>query len=144
MSSSPYWEKVAKRTFAVLLTVILASCILAGWQWLDESGYVVHNHDTPVWIRGEWLIGEYRNCSMLNKQDPFAADQLDSFPKLFCGTADQSFDEFIEYRSSHDDQTPYHQLPVMYFGRIDRTASPYDYLWRCQRKDDSLRCLAIS
>ena len=24
----------------------------------------MHKHDLPVWVQGDWMIGEYRNCDM--------------------------------------------------------------------------------
>jgi hypothetical protein len=50
----------------------LGVCILfwignAAYQSLNNEGWIPHTHDTPVWIDGDWIIGEYRECEMLTK-----------------------------------------------------------------------------
>ena len=49
---------------------------------LDIFGWIPHSHDTPIWIGGEWLTGEYRICEMpgypwggLPESGPFAVQQ---------------------------------------------------------------------
>jgi len=43
---------------------ILGAVIYWGYGSLNENGWIEHAHDTPVWIKGEWLVGEYRLCRM--------------------------------------------------------------------------------
>ena len=32
------------------------------YRVIDNLGWIEHEHDTPVWIEGEWLPDEYRDC----------------------------------------------------------------------------------
>lgn len=34
------------------------------YQSLDEAGWISHHYNTPVWIAGDWMVGEYRYCEM--------------------------------------------------------------------------------
>ena len=61
----PSFAKVGRGFIAVVALWVLAAVGLAGYASLDESGWIVHNHDTPVWVQGDWLVGEYRDCKML-------------------------------------------------------------------------------
>jgi len=135
------------------------------YGWLDDGGRISHSNETPVWIQGDWLVGEYRDCQMRTKTDPPQRkdiDSLDKLPRLFCGEdANGLFDFQREIEPSlHDVQTPpegsmyfigvtaddldrdFHVLPVRYFGRIDRT-DKWVISWRCQRLSESLECRAL-
>lgn len=124
-----------------------------------------HDHDTPVWIQGDWLVGEYRDCQMRTKTVPeqvTGLDSLDKLPRLFCaGDANGLLDfqseiapptrevqippqgsmYFIGVTASELDHD-FHVLPVSYFGRIDRK-DKLVITWRCQRKSGSLTCKAL-
>jgi hypothetical protein len=106
---------------------------------IDDAGRVPHNHDTPVVIRHEWLVGEYRKCMMVTTTPPvqdmkYSAAQLSELPKLYCT------DDILDTVTPREDIRA-HLLPVKYWGRIDR---PDSWLieWRCQRKEESLLCWA--
>jgi len=43
---------------------LLVALTVASYESLDESGWITHDHDTPTWIQGDWLQGEYRTCDM--------------------------------------------------------------------------------
>jgi len=132
----PFWAHGAKRT-------------------LDNSGWIPHSHDTPVWIGGEWLTGEYRTCKM----PLMLGHSLPSSAHLLCGQIyDQDVDawpvDFIGSIPNHDfyelmgsnwaavDQY-FHVLPVKYWGRIDRTGR-LNFSWRCQRQESGIVCDAIN
>ena len=122
---------------------------------VDDSGWIPHSHDTPVWIGGEWLTGEYRVCKM----PLMPRHNLPSSAHLLCGQIyDQDVDawpvDFIGSIPNHDfyelmgsnwaavDQY-FHVLPVKYWGRIDRTGR-LNFSWRCQRQESGLVCDAIN
>ena len=129
-----------------------------------------HDHDTPVWIQGDWLVGEYRDCQMRTKTVPENdknIDYPDRLPRLFCGEdrngvfdfqresgllslllppADAKPPQegamyFVTVTSDELDHY-FHVMPVRYFGRIDRT-DKWVISWRCQRLSESLTCKAL-
>jgi hypothetical protein len=129
--------------------------------WLDSIGWIPHDHDTPVWIAGDWIVGEYRDCGMLTTTPPdgIVRSEAVGLPRMFCGKdwEGQGIAEFEIAMPNTDDVTHviwgrgdwstlnsfFHVLPVQYYGRIDRP----DYVfisWRCQRKSDSLTCKALN
>ena len=78
----------AKSFFVIFVMALLVVGSLIGYQSLDKAGWLVHNHDTPVWIQGDWLVGEYRDCQMRTPTVPAQKkelDSLDSLPRLLCG-----------------------------------------------------------
>ncbi len=124
-----------------------------------------HDHDTPVWIQGDWLVGEYRDCEMRTKTEPKSDDSLDALaklPRLFCGDDSNGLVDFqrevnpalqgaqsLPYGYSFDTSVTaetldryFHTLPVRYFGRIDRQ-DKLVVSWRCQRNSGSLTCKAL-
>jgi hypothetical protein len=126
-----------------------------GYGWLDGNAWIERDHDTPVWIKGEWLVGEYRVC-----QIPLVPEQpLPDSAHLLCGQSevlmeedlwspdfvrglsDPEFAELMAGRWSSLDQH-FHILPVHYWGRIDRSDRKM-FSWRCQRNSDSLTCKAL-
>jgi hypothetical protein len=135
--------------------------------WLDSIGWVTHDHDTPVWIHGNWMVGEYRDCDMLAARVGLKPEVRAELPRLFCGDQGPSGSEpeFLD-EFHHDDphslsainallnagdwrefDNVFHVLPVSYHGRIDRQAVSMDsppIEWRCQRLSASLECKAVN
>jgi hypothetical protein len=151
--------------FAVLLVVVAVGFI--AYQAIDESGWIRHDHDTPVWIQGDWLVSEYRVCQMRTKTVPTQRkdlDSLDKLPRLFCGKDMNGLFDFQRETAlispppdteapppgnmylfgvtANDLDRDFHVLPVRYFGRIDRQ-DKWVISWRCQRNSNSLTCKAL-
>lgn len=139
--SSPYWiprvYNSAKRT-------------------LDNSGWIEHSHDTPIWIGGEWLTGEYRICEMPG----YLWGRLPDSAHLLCSSGDPRAIEGIwpaEFRTSLSTEESnqvasgsweglerhFHILPVKYWGRIDRRDRT-GFSWRCQKEASGLECKALN
>jgi hypothetical protein len=135
---------------------------------LDQLGWIPHSHDTPVWIEGDWLVGEYRDCQMRTKTARLGESSwgsIERLPRLFCGQDASGIDDFEHavYPSSslqhlddpsHETILPLsvtlpdfdkylHLLPVRYFGRIDRSDRLF-ISWHCQRLSESLECKALN
>jgi hypothetical protein len=137
--------------------VFLAGAAVAIAIMLYES-YEFHqpvDHDTPVWIQGDWLVGEYRVCQMRTKTVPPQQKELDSLnklPRLFCGVDSNGLFDFQRQTSPvsppPDIKAPpdgsmylftvtadafdsyFHILPVEYFGSIQPSPDKnfiYDY-----------------
>lgn len=138
-------------------------------QKLDNSGWIPHRHVTPVWIQGDWMPGEYRVCQMRTKTDLPDAKGLDSLaklPRLFCGENSNGLIDFqvsvmpgLAFLKGREESMPsdevlmgvtsseldryFHDLPVTYWGRIDRK-DKLVIAWRCQRNSKSLTCKALN
>jgi hypothetical protein len=150
----------------VVWAVFLGFSMSAKWIYqsvesvVDDSGWVEHSHDTPVWIGGDWLTGEYRICQM---SGPIYG-KLPNAAHLLCGIesnipdfawpqdfvkalSPQEFDS-IFYQQITDWTSAdhyFHVLPVEYWGRIDRNKSNESaYSWRCQKQTSGLECKAIN
>jgi hypothetical protein len=136
-----------------LALISLALTLILGYQALDRAGYILHHHDTPVWIEGEWMTGEFRDCQMLTttpvvEGQSYSTTELEHLPKLFCSSTG---DSFFVYGAAHQGTDTswegigkdFHVLPVRYFGRLER---PERWLirWRCQRATESLSCKALT
>ncbi len=123
---------------------------------LDNSGWIVHSHDTPIWIGGEWLTGEYRICEMPG----YLWGGLPESAHLLCSSGDPRAVEGVwpaEFRESLSSDEAYridmglwyglerhfHILPVKYWGRIDRTDRT-GFSWRCQKQASGLECKALN
>lgn len=104
------------------------------------NSYLSHqpvDHDTPVWIQGDWLVGEYRVCQMRTKMQPAGPDSLAKLPRLFCGqdasgivdfqratnpalqdTTIPDGDVFTVSVTSDALDSYFHVLPIRYFGTV--------------------------
>ena len=152
------------------LLIVFVILVAGAFSGLRESGWIPRSHDTPVWIQGDWLVGEYRDCQMRTKtapEDDKNIDYPDRLPRLFCGEdrngvfdfqresgllslllppADAKPPQegamyFVTVTSDELDHY-FHVMPLRYFGRIDRT-DKWVTSWRCQRLSESLECKAL-
>jgi hypothetical protein len=126
------------------------------YRVLDDYGWIEHNHDTPVWIQGEWLTDEYRVCEMPGE----SWGELPASAHLLCGRGEPqaiegvwpagfrdglSVQESIQLQNGHwaGLEQHFHVLPVEYWGKIDRTDRT-GFSWRCQKKTSGLECKAMN
>lgn len=72
-------------TLAGVAFIVVVSII--GYESLDTSGWIKHNRDTPIWIKGDWMIGEYRNCQMLTTTVRFRSQNRTSEISLLALTS---------------------------------------------------------
>jgi len=70
----PILPRFWKNSIICVVVFFLSVSAFALYGPLDRNGWIPHSHDTPVWIQGDWSVGEYRNCQMLV-----------SASRLFCG-----------------------------------------------------------
>jgi hypothetical protein len=155
---------ILKAVAWVLGIVFLIPVAVSSYGSLDQGGWITHKHTTPVWVQGDWMTGEYRDCQMRTRAVPAnrkELDSLDRLPRLFCAQdANGLFDFQREINHpSHEVSAPppgsmyligvtasdldhnFHLMPVRYNGRIDRTGK-WVIEWRCQRLSASLECKA--
>jgi len=112
---------------------------------LDRIGYLPHWHRVDVYIRGDWLDGEYRVCSGI--QDQLENGSSKQLSDLHCpaqpdGPFANSFDA---------NQYSTHNLSVLLWGRISRPGISYadelsgaKFSWNCTRRNDKFVCRAIN
>jgi hypothetical protein len=143
---------------AWMVVVVWVGFWLTASFWVgmvDDSGWIPHSHDTPVWIGGDWLTGEYRVCEM----PLIPKHRLPSSAHLLCGenvkqdenswpvdfVSAISDHEFYELMGANWDavEQHFHVLPVRYWGRIDRRGKSI-FSWRCQKQASELECKALN
>jgi hypothetical protein len=124
----PAWAYLLIVLAGIWIIVSLETSDWNTYRVMDNSGWIEHEHDTPVWIEGEWLPDEYRDCEMSGK----LWGDLPESAHLLCGIGDP---KAIEGK--------FHVLPVHYWGRIDRTDRT-DFSWRCQKETSGLECRALN
>jgi len=123
---------------------------------LEYNSLIPHSHETPTWIQGDWMVGEYRDCEMRTIMPPAQSDTMSKLPRLFCGQDAMGYVDFqLETESTRRDDNIaignvtdeafdkyFHVLPVSYYGRIDRR-DKWVISWRCQRRSASLEFKAL-
>ena len=167
-SSSAARNRKYKPTALLLALVgagVVASAIwIYGWKALDRLGWISHDRDTPVWIGGDWMIGEYRKCQMRLEATPgtIEIEQREEQPTLYCG---EHANGVAEYEAARARETPrgedievsgkmkatpdakagdehgFHVMPVQFFSRTENLEKA-PLAWRCRRNSDSLTCKA--
>jgi hypothetical protein len=69
---------------------ILWGLTIGTYRIANDAGWIMHDHDTPVWMDGNWLVGEFRYCQMLTTTPRFGgtmpAGIRPDLPRMFCGT----------------------------------------------------------
>jgi hypothetical protein len=153
-------ERQAARIIGrLIMLVIIGYAVYGGYGWLNSVGWIEHSHDTPIWIKGEWLVGEYRVCEMVR----LPQQELPATAHLLCGQGENTtLDDlnpwtpgFVGSLSDHEFyglmggqwsavEEHFHVIPVNYWGRIDRSDRKDVFFWRCQRNSDSLTCKALT
>jgi hypothetical protein len=145
----------------IMLAYTWAMILLLTGDWntyrvLNSWGWIEHDHDTPIWIQGEWLTDEYRICEMPGHWWGTLPDSA----HLLCGSGELqaidgvwpaefrsslSFQELTQLQDGHwmGLEHHFHVLPVEYWGRIDRTDRT-GFSWRCQKKTSGLVCKAMN
>lgn len=160
-------ERILKSCAWIAAGILFLSTAVRCWGILDRMGWISRVHDTPIWIKGDWLVGEYRLCQMRTKivpEENKALDSLEKLPRLFCSEDANGLSDFhaataaalipndphvqlpntIRFYSvtSTSLDRQFHVIPVRYFGRIDRS-DKWVISWRCRRSGDSLTCKAL-
>jgi hypothetical protein len=82
----------------LIIAAVGILCWLLGSLPSALQSFLPSNHDTPVWINGDWMIGEYRICEMRNKINfSSGSNNLtapNKLPLLFCGEGTNGLYEF--------------------------------------------------
>lgn len=140
------------------LVLWVGSPFWLGWAYssADGSGWAPHSHDTPVWIGGDWMTGEYRICDMPGN----LWGRIPKSAHLLCSSGDPRAAQGVMPSEFHDElssqeieqlnngswaglESHFHVLSIKYWGRIDRR-DRYIFVWRCQRISNGLVCYAIN
>jgi hypothetical protein len=68
----------------LLKLALLAGVVLVASRYLYFTGWIPHGHDTPVWIAGDWMVGEYRDCEMRTRALMYPTENIspESLAKL--------------------------------------------------------------
>jgi hypothetical protein len=130
------------------------SLAFAGYQFADRKDRIMHNYDLPVWVPGEWMVGEYRNCDM-----PLGVSRLFCSRSGSNGSGLAAFPDSVSdgdlwaavgaayNRQAQPDWSAldryFKVLPIRFYGRLERPERdhPREILsWRCQRDPKRLKC----
>jgi hypothetical protein len=139
--------------WAVGLTIAW-SLAFTGYQIADRQGRVMHNHKTPVWVQGDWMVGEYRDCDMPHGvarlfcgKSPANGSGLAAFPET---VSDGDLWTAVGAAYNRDAQADWSALdryfkvlPVRFYGRLqqpERDQPREIRSWRCQRSTKRLTC----
>jgi hypothetical protein len=126
------------RHTALVIVIVSLIIIAEVYRSLNESGWIPYRRDTVVWMSGDWMAGEYRDCNA----EP---NTQGSVYMLSC------------VRDT-DPSVTYHMFPVTYWGKKVRpdiyakykkvvmTGHPerWKWDWNCQRKQESFTCKALN
>ena len=152
----PFWIALPLLLFCIWAIVSLETGVWNTYRLADYYGWIEHDHDTPVWVQGDWMRDEYRICEMPGN----LWGKLPDSAHLLCGIGDPRAIDGVWPATFRDDLSDreiislqdgrwdfvehyFHVLPVHYWGRIDRTDSP-TYSWRCQKEFIGLVCKALN
>lgn len=147
--------KVIKVPFRWTVGLVIAwSLAVAGYQFADGKDRVMHNRSTPVWVQGDWRVGEYRNCDM-----PLGTTRLFCGKSPLNGSGMATFPESVSdgdlsaaVVAAYNRETPtnwsaldryFKVLPVRFYGRLQRPERNQlmgTLSWRCQRNTKRLLC----
>ena len=145
----------AKRPFKWAVGLVVASSLaVAGYQFADQKDRVMHSQNTPVWVQGDWMVGEFRNCDMplgttrlFCGKSPVNGSRVATFPE---SVSDRDLSTAVVAAYNRETQTDWSALdryfkilPVRFFGRLQRPESDRlmgTFTWRCQRKTKRLTC----
>lgn len=118
---------IAKGICAFLIAGLVIFFVFACYMAYRQSGWQTHQQDTSIYFQHEWMVGEYRTCTMW---------QHDVWDNTVIPAASRTLD------CQSDTDAPSfttHIFPVLYYGRIDRSDKA-EIQWKCQRKEESLTC----
>jgi len=120
---------------------------------LDKAGWISRDHDTPTWIEGDWMVGEYRDCDLLTTTpvvvgSNYSKDELLHLPRLYCGRTEGGFFKYAgEFQGTNVSWKAvgksFHTFSVKYWGRLERPTRWKD-AWRCKRLGESIECKALN
>jgi hypothetical protein len=115
-------------TFTVVERLIMVGLVIwlawAGWGYLKREGWIGQTRITSVFMDGNWLTGEYRDC------------QTDGYVSyLSCPKPNESESAFATKGESS------RSFSVDFYGNV--AGNPGDTLkWQCKREIDSISCHA--
>jgi hypothetical protein len=121
----------------------LALLTFGAYAALEKAGWISHRKTTDILVDERWFLGEYRQCiTTANSDGTIGALDCSAETKLT--------------------ETHFHTMEIHYWGRIKRpefvppltrpksTEDIFDriaratWLWRCQRKSESITCWAVN
>jgi hypothetical protein len=150
-------SRVAAPIFKLLRSLLglafLVAIVYGVYGELDKAGWISRDHDTPTWIGGDWMVGEYRECDLLTttavvEGTSYSKDDLLHLPRLYCGRGEGGFFEYAGQREGTDVSwdaigKDFHTFSVKYWGRLERPDRWKD-AWRCKRLGESIECKALN
>lgn len=113
------------------LFLLLCGGAIWGYHALDDAGWVLHDHTVDLYMKGNWLNGENRQCTGFQTG---LGDEA-HLKSLSCSTADDL-----------DNDTP-HNVSVKFWGKVSRpemSKAGMFLFWKCTRTNDVFICKALN
>ena len=110
----------------------------AAYNAIQDSGWASHTQAVDVYMKGDWLVGENRECQGL-QNIPMKGEQTTGIIALYCP---------LDFYSD----TP-HNISIKFFGKTVRpelSIAPYTtnpqphFQWRCSRSSEGFTCRALN
>lgn len=113
----------------ILLAFIVGGGFVA-YKAADDAGWVQHTKTVDMYMKGDWIVGEDRECDGYQNPDP--GNGGFSMSSLFCPTG---------YFTQQG-----HNISVTFWGKVSRPEAWKNQIilhWQCTRTSDSFTCKAL-
>jgi hypothetical protein len=106
----------------LILLVLLGIAIYWGYRGLDSIGWLSHRESTFITARGDWLVGEAKDCW--------------SAPLTVEGASVEHQEQGYALSAVNCDDGPQHEMKVTFYGR--KVQGLYKVVrWRCEKEQTS-------
>ena len=114
------------------IVIVLVLAAGAGYEWLDSAGWVPHSRSVDLYVSGDWLTGERRDCLGVQSRLPGEPPEITSLDCRIDGSA----------------ENPHNQkdIDIRFFGKTSRPdllkSDTTEFEWRCTRQGNTFTCHA--
>lgn len=128
---APPQGSAAKSLGGWLLFFIIIAGSIGGYHALDEGGYIPHTHSVELYMAGDWLVGESRECEGFeNVQTQGQPPEIATLQCPFPTSAATS-----------------HTVDIKFWGRVSRpdvwASKINNFAWKCKREEGGFTCFAV-
>jgi hypothetical protein len=115
----------------LLILIALVAVPIIGYNALNDGGWIAHTKSVDMYMSGDWLVGENRDCIGFQSKPTYSAAVITS----------------IECPIGSHSENP-HNLEVKFFGKISRpdlfSSTDKNFEWRCKREESGFTCYALN
>lgn len=118
----------------IVIVIFLVIAAVAGYDFVDAWGFVSHSKSVDLYISGDWLAGENRNCLGIQSRLPGEPPEITSLDCRIDGSA--------------EDPQNQNDIEVKFLGKISRpdllVSDTTEFKWRCRRERSGFTCYATN